>query len=208
MPNQYTKALKIAKQLDKQLAKTTKKVVKKIKRKRKQKKALTQRENRRRETLQNQLDTWKAKRPDIYKDILMFGQAKGVIGKKGDITKNLRKQNLVREFQQQYKDMFGTYSGWRKEQIKNYRIAKKKGLTRGARSWEEYYNMNHEFSELVEELFNTFASTIAYEEYQYLMSLDITTAIARLNETLEEGKILPPIEEYESKYGDFESPFD
>lgn len=194
-----------------ELKKLVRKVDRKAKRKKRRKaikKVLNKREKTRIQSMQKQLDTWKTKRPDIYKDILMFGQAKGVLSKKGKVTSAIKKQKLLQEFQQQYKEMYGSYSKWRKEQVKNFRIAKKKGISRGSKSWEEYYNYNHEFSELVEELFNTFASTIAYEEYQYLMDLDMNQAIERLKDTLSEGKILPPIEEYESKYGDFESPFD
>ena len=156
-------------------------------------------------SLEKQLATWKREVPEVYDEIMEIAQIHGVLTKTGKITTAKKAQKRLAQFKSEYENKFGSYSKAKKHYRKAYKKLWSEDRPKGG--FKQFMREEILYSELIQELFNSFNSESAYEEYIYLESLPRKDAIERLQKELLEHKIFPAIE-YKKTYGDYEPPFD
>lgn len=160
-----------------------------------------------------QLEVWRREMPSVYKDIELMAKEAGVLTSHG-LSTSKRKAAAVEKFKEQFKTRYGAFGKFEKTQKEKYKNMPKVNNDGKRVNWKYWHEKYKEYNELLDEFFNMFSdgnggeeSARANEEFEYLESLDVETAIERLKEEIERKTILPPIMEYKSHYGDFETPF-
>lgn len=154
------------------------------------------------EIMQDQLNYWKEKNPRVYDNIYTSLRERGALTETGRIKKTLTNEQFKRHknFFKQHWDTYSKYKKRLEEEAEEFNEENDEDLT--ADEYEELYG---EYSDLIGELFDKFPSDEAEEEYKYLQTLDIRTAISRLRREIKNG-VIEYAEGYFEKYGE-ESPF-
>lgn len=156
-------------------------------------------------SLEKQLATWKREVPEVYAEIMEIAQIHGVVTKTGKITTAKKAQKRLAQFKSEYESKFGSYSKAKKHYQKAYKKLWREDRPKGG--FKQFMREEISYSKLVQDLFDSFSSESAHEEYVYLESLPRKEAIERLQQELSENRIFPATE-YKEIYGDYEPPFD
>lgn len=163
--------------------------------------------------INKQLEIWRREMPSVYKEIALMAKETGVLTRRG-ISSAKSKYKEVEKFKEQFATKYGAYGKYEKKMKQKYRNMPKTNINGERVNWKYWKEKFSEYSALLDEFFSIFSdgpegemTQKANEEFAYLETLDIETAIQRLTEEIEKETILPPIMEYKTHYGDFETPF-
>lgn len=161
--------------------------------------------------LKKLVGTWLRNDPDKGQEIMMILKENGLLTKTGRISKSKKiyksKKSEPSSFEKALKtieDKYGYYSKYLKSVKEKFKKAKEEGYTK-SKSWKEFEKKRSILNDFIYKLFENFPSDVAYEEFQYISTLDMDVAIERLSAEIESGHIFVA-EEYRKQYGDFTSP--
>lgn len=154
-----------------------------------------------------QLKTWKREDRDIYEKIIDKANMMNVITKRGKISEAKNNKQKVNNFLSWYEDKVGSYSSYiKKAKERMYKEYSREEIKEKRLTVKEYARKSKELNDLILELFEKFPSSSAYEELQYIKTLDKTISIERLEKELALLQILPA-QEYLKEHGNFNPPF-
>lgn len=153
--------------------------------------------------IEKQMNTWRKNYPLKFHEIAMRAMQLGVLD---EDTHKLTDKNKQRydDFVWFYQRYYGSFSNYEKTAKEKWREAKREGTT--DLTWKEYWKEKTTYSELIDSLFDTFTSDIAYEEYLNLQGMNREDAIRRLRTEIRNREI-SPTDNYKKKYGNIEPGF-
>lgn len=161
--------------------------------------------------LEKLINTWLRNDPDKGQEIMMILKENGLLTKGGRISKSKKiyksKKSEPSAFEKALKTIegkYGYYSHYVKEIKEKFKKAKEEEYTK-AKSLKQFEKQRSTLNELIDKLFEHFPSDVAYEEFEYISTLDMNAAIERLSSEIESGHIFVA-EEYRKEYGDFTAP--